>query len=180
MQVVFSHPAPQDADRRWVSRELGGGSLLDLGIYPLSLIQHLLGPPTSFEAQAWIGPTGVDLETTVVSHHPAGTSAAATSSFVTDLANEAVVSGTEGRIRLHAPFHHTHRLTVERGSKVVESFDTTYEGHGFRFEVAETERCVAAGLTQSPLRPHEATLAVMEWMDAIRARCGITYAADAP
>jgi predicted dehydrogenase len=174
----LSFPATLDGDRRWVNRELGGGALLDLGIYPLSLIHHLLGPPEGFAAVADIGSTGVDVLTEVISTHGGGASAAAMCSFTADTTCEAVVSGPEGRIRLHRQFHHARRLTLERGGEEVAAYDTDFAGHGFRFEVAELERCVAAGLTESPLRPHADTLAVMEWLDAIRAECGIRYDVD--
>ena len=178
VQAGFSYPAPQDQFRRWMSRDLGGGALLDLGIYPLSLVHHLLGPPVSFEANAHIGPTGVDLDTRVISHHAAGASASVASGFTADIANEAVVSGSEARIRIHSPFHHSPLLTLEQRGEVVASYDTSYPGHGFRFEIAEVERCLAENLTESPFRSHADTLAVLEWMDEIRERCGVVFPED--
>lgn len=176
--VDFSYPAPTDVSRRWMSRELGGGSLLDLGIYPLSLVHHLVGSPLGFEAGAQVGPTGVDLETSVSSHHAGGATAMMTSSFVSDLSNAAVVSGAEAQIRIHPPFHHSPRVTVERAGEIIAAFDTSYEASGFHFEIAEVERCLLAGLIESPLRPHADTLAVMEWMDAIRRQCGVKFPQD--
>lgn len=174
----FSFPASLDPDRRWMNRALGGGSLLDLGIYPISLIHHVLGPPEDFEATAEIGDTGVDVATQVISTHAGGATAAAMCSFTADTTTEAIVAGPDGHIRLHTPFYHSRRLTLERRGEVVATFDTDFDGHGFRFEVAEAERCLAAGLLESPLRPHADTLAVMEWLDAIRDRCGVRYEAD--
>ena len=178
VQATHSYPAPTDISRRWASRDLGGGSLLDLGIYPISLVHHLLGPPTDFAANAHVGPTGVDLETRVMSRHSRDTTASVMSAFSTETPNEAVVSGSDALLRIHAPFFHSPLVTVERRGEVLASFDTDYGGNGFRFEVAETERCVTEGLIESPLRPHADTLAVMEWMDAIRSRCGVEFAAD--
>ena len=153
--------------------------LLDLGIYPLSLIHHLLGPPLDFEATADLGPTGVDLSTTVLSRHEGGTAGTMASSFVQQMDNTAVVEGSRGVIRIHAPFHHSPLVTVEHHDEVVASYDTSYEGHGFRFEIAETERCVAESRIESTVRPHADTIAVMRWMDAIRSECGVTFGADA-
>ena len=95
--------------------------------------------------------------------------------LLADAANEAVVAGPDGRLRIHAPFHHTSTITLERGAEVLETYDTSFKGHGFQFEVAEMQRCVASGLTESPIRPAADTLAVMEWMDAIRARVGVVF-----
>lgn len=179
VHATHSYPASTDALRRWVGLELGGGSLLDLGIYPISFVHHLLGPPTDFEANAHVGPTGVDLETRVMSRHGNGTTASMMSSFSAELPNEAIVSGSEALLRIHAPFYHSPLVTVERRGDVVASFDTGYVGNGFRFEVAEAERCVIEGLTESPVRAHADTLAVMEWLDVIRDRCGVRFLADA-
>jgi predicted dehydrogenase len=179
VHATHSYPAPTDALRRWVSRELGGGSLLDLGIYPISFVHHLLGPPTDFEANAHVGPTGVDIETRVMSRHEDDTSASVMSSFSADLPNEAIVSGSEALLRIHAPFYHSPLVTVERRGDVVASFDTGYGGNGFRFEVAEAERCVSEGRTESGVRTHADTLAVMEWLDVVRDRCGVEFVADA-
>jgi predicted dehydrogenase len=175
VEAGFGFPVDADPARRWMNRRLGGGSLLDLGIYALSLAHHLLGPPMSFEAMARVGPTGVDLDTSVMSRHRDETSAVAKATFTADMTNEAVVAGSDAVIRIHAPFHHSPRLTVERHGDVVASHDTSYHGHGFRFEIAEVERCLADGLTESPRRTHADTLAVLEWMDAVRARCGISF-----
>jgi len=179
VQAGLFFPARRDASRRWMSLDLGGGSLLDLGVYSLSLVRHLLGPPTSFEANAHVGPTGVDLDTRVLSHHVGDASASVTSAFTATTTNEAVVSGTEAQIVIHAPFHHSPLVTLERRGEVVASYDTSIEGHGFQFEIAEAERCVKGTLTESPMRLHADTLGVLEWMDAIRARCGIEFPADA-
>lgn len=175
IQALLSFIKVSDPSRRWLNLRLGGGSLLDLGVYPLTLIHHVLGEPERFEAVATLADTGVDLETAVVSRHVGGATATAVSSFVSDGANEAIVSGTQGRIRIHRTFHQSRLLSLERRDELIANIDAGYEGHGFKFEVAETERCIREGLTESPLRPHADTLAVLEWIDAIRARIGVEF-----
>lgn len=178
VQAGFSIPPPQDESRRWLNRDLGGGSLLDLGIYPLSLVHYLLGPPATFQANAHIGPTGVDLDARVISQHAGGATASVAAGFTADIPIEAVVSGTEARIRIHSPFHHSPLVTLEHRGEVIASYDVSHNGHGFEYEIAEVERCLAANLTQSPLRTHADTLAVLEWLDAIRQQCGVEYPQD--
>ncbi len=179
IQVSFGLlPTKTALDRRWLSREQGGGALLDIGVYALTLIHHLLGPPTSFAADCVLSPSGVDIETAVMSRHAKESGAAMVASFSADLNTEATISGTEARLRVHAPFHHSPSAILERRGKLLESFDTRYEGNGLRFQVAEVEKCIAGGLTESPLRRHADTFAVMEWMDAVRARCGVIFPAD--
>ena len=176
--ATLGFPAPLDDGRRWLSRELGGGTILDLGVYPMTLIHHLVGSPESFEAEAIIGTTGVDIETAVTSQHGGDATASWVSTFRSDTANEAVVSGPDGRIRITSPFHHSPMVVLERAGEVVERHEVEATGHGFEPEVAETERCISEGLVESPVRPHADTLAVMAWMDAIRARVGVTYPPD--
>ncbi|MDJ0923841.1 MAG: Gfo/Idh/MocA family oxidoreductase [Acidimicrobiia bacterium] len=179
IQVSFGMiPPDPDVERRWMSRAQAGGSLLDLGVYALTLIHFLLGPPTGFAADCVLSATGVDIETAVLSRHANDSGASMVSSFSADLNTEATISGTDARLRIHAPFHHSPRVLMERRGKLLGDFDTRYDGHGFKFEIEEVERCVAAGLTESPLRRHDETLAVMKWMDEIRARCGIAFPAD--
>ncbi len=173
--ATLSYFVPTEANRRWMNRSLGGGALVDLAVYPLSLCHHLFGPPDATDAVARFAPTGVDLATTVVSSHAGGVVASMTGTFDADTANEAVISGTDGRIRLHAPMHHSPLLTVERRGHVVEEIDTGYEGSGFAFEIAEVERSVQEGLLESPRRPHADTLAVMRWMDEIREAIGLEF-----
>ena len=172
VEAMFGFVAP--AGGRWTDRNRGGGALLDLGVYPLSLAHHLLGSPTGFEAIARVE-DGVDVDTRVVSHHAGGSVGYQGATLLADAANEAVVAGPEGRLRVHAPFHHTSTITLERGAEVLKAYDTSFEGHGFQFEVAEMQRCVAAGLTESSIRPAADTLAVLEWMDAIRESVGVKF-----
>lgn len=172
VQVMFGYVPPEG--RRWTDHDLGGGTLLDLGVYSLSLAHHLLGAPTEFAALAQLQ-AGVDVDIRVISVHADDAGASVGATFLADAANEAVVGGRNGRLRIHAPFHHSPLITVERFGEVVASHDTSFEGHGFRFEVAEIERCVTEGLAESPLRPAADTIAVMEWMDAIRAQIGVVY-----
>ena len=172
VEAMFGFVAP--AGGRWTDRNRGGGALLDLGVYPLSLTHHLLGSPTAFEAIARVE-DGVDVDTRVVSHHAGGSVGYQGATLLADAANEAVVAGPDGRLRIHAPFHHTSTITLERGAEVLETYDTSFKGHGFQFEVAEMQRCVANGVTESPIRSAADTLAVMEWMDAIRARVGVVF-----
>ncbi|MDJ0791404.1 MAG: Gfo/Idh/MocA family oxidoreductase [Acidimicrobiia bacterium] len=180
IMATLGFSAPIDVDRRWLSRELGGGSILDLGVYPMTLIHHFAGSPLRFVADGLVGPTGVDLEASVISRHANDVSASWISTFRSDTPNEAVISGSDGRVRVSAPFHHSPLLTLERGGDVVDRFPIEVDVHGFEFQVAETERCISEGLVESPVRPHRDTLAVMEWMDAIRAQVGVTYPSQNP
>lgn len=163
-----------DPAHRLVNPMLAGGATLDLGVYPLHLAHLFLGPPTGFEATGRLA-RGVDVHAEVLGTHRGGFSRSA-SSLVADLANEAVIGGTEGRIRLHRPHHHPPAISLERGDGgVVETIDVSFEGSGFRFELDEVHRCLTEGHTESRLVPHAATRDVMAWIDGILGRLGVVY-----
>lgn len=170
----FGFAADLESGGRLVEPALGGGALLDIGIYPLTLIHAVLGTPDAFSATAVLADTGVDLQVGVQARH-GGAFSSAQATLVADTTLEAVVAGSDGRIRLHRPFHHAERLTVERAGEVVETLDLPLDGSGYRFEALEVARCVAEGLVESPIRPHADTLAVLDWMDAIRSEIGVRY-----
>ena len=170
----FGFPATLVAGGRLLDRSLGGGALLDIGIYPLSLIHLVAGAPTETRAVAVLAETGVDLQVSVASLH-GNVVSSASASFLADSSLEAVISGSTGRIRMHKPFHHTERLTIEGRDAAIETIDLPLGGSGYRFEAAEVAHCLSAGSIESPRRPHADTLAVARWMDEVRAQIGVRY-----
>ncbi|HSF85355.1 MAG TPA: Gfo/Idh/MocA family oxidoreductase [Acidimicrobiia bacterium] len=175
VQADFCIGLPYAADNRWFAPELGGGSLLDLGIYPMTLAYHLLGPPEASEAVAQLAPTGVDAQIGVTSRHPDGALSVLTSSLVTDGAWEATVAGTAGRLRIHSPFHHSPLVTHHRGGEQVARYDTSYEVSGLQFEIDEFHACLVDGRAESARHPLDDTIAIAEWMTELRRQCSIRY-----
>lgn len=108
-----------DARSSLFSAELGGGALLDRGVYPLSLAFHFVGPPGEILSEAIIGETGVDENVAVILRHGAGGLALLHASLRTQCSNDLVIMGTRAQIRLHAPIYRPFRMTVtpivERG-----------------------------------------------------------------
>jgi hypothetical protein len=94
---------------------------------------------------------------------------------VSDTPVEAVVSGPDGLLRMHRPFHNSERITIERRGEIVESIDLPLGGSGYRFEIEEVRDCVVAGRVESSRRPHADTLGVLGWMDDIRRSIGVAY-----
>jgi len=173
IQVDFGFPHQAEPDGRLMSPALGGGSLLDIGIYPLTLIHMFAGVPDHFETVAVPAATGVDLQAAVIGTHPGGVLSAATSSLEADTTLEAVIAGRGGRIRMQSPFHQATVVTVEQAGSVVARHEVPDEG--YVRQVEEVHRCIGSGLMESPVRPHADTLAVMGWMDDIRSRIGVRY-----
>ena len=206
----FSYPAPFDPESRLFDRAQAGGALLDRGVYGISLASMLLGRPEHVSSHASIGPTGVD-EQVVVTLQGAGALAQVTASLRTSGSNEAMIMGTEGTFRIHAPFYRPERMTFTRvdtpppdaaGTEGTPSVGlkaklreqargnalarrmygslrpllarrgTTVEridGNGYNYEAAEAQRCLRAGLLESPDMPLDESVTVMETMDRARA-----------
>lgn len=110
----FGYPIERDPKNRFLNLELGGGSLLDRGIYPLSLAYFLLGEPAGIAGQAAIGPTGVDEQSTVLLKFTGGCQAVLTSTMNAFGTNRATIVGTHGQIELEAPFFKTERISVTK------------------------------------------------------------------
>jgi predicted dehydrogenase len=175
IQADFGFRAPPNPDGRVFNRALGGGSLLDLGVYPLTFAYSFLGEPIEIDAVATLHETGVDEQLAVAVRYAGGGVASLSSSLVADTSIEATVAGSEGRVRVHAPFHHSPMLSLQQAGSTVEVFDTSYEGNGLRFEAEEVQRCLQAGFLESERVPHRDTLAVIRTMDEIRRQIRVVY-----
>jgi predicted dehydrogenase len=177
VHAEFGVAGPPPPEHRLRDPALGGGALLDLGIYPVTLAHLLLGQPDRTAAWAWLTPEGVDQQTGLLLGYASGALAALTCGFVGAGRNAAAVTGLAGRIELPAPFFRPTRLNLHRAGADPTSFEAPLVGHGFGPEAAEVHRCVRAGVLESPLVPHATTLEVMALLDAVRAQIGVTYPA---
>lgn len=177
----FGLNATFDPASRLFDPQLGGGALLDLGIYPITFAHLMLGPPDSIMATAHLGSTGVDENTAIVLGYDSGAMASLSCSLVGDSPRRASVTGTAGRIELPRGFFHTSEYTLvpEPGQGAAPAEVTTVSlpspGLGYHHEATEVHRCLREGLLASPLVPHEQTMAVMATLDAVRERIGLRY-----
>ncbi|MGO9503555.1 MAG: Gfo/Idh/MocA family protein [Streptosporangiaceae bacterium] len=171
-----------DPDFRLFSPQLGGGALLDLGIYPVSFASLVLGTPGRITAVSEPAFTGVDGQTSMILQYAGRAQALLTTTLWARTANRAVISGTEARLELEEWFYQpTAFRVVGRDGSEIERYDERHEGKGLRHQAAEVGRCLRAGLTESPLLPLDETLSVMEAMDEIRSQIGLSYTAlDSP
>lgn len=158
----------------------GGGALLDLGIYPITMAHLILGAPQKIVSWASLTPEGVDQNTGMILGYASGALAALTCGFTGATGNTAVITGERGRIEIAAPFHVAQRATIHRDGTDPERIGEPLAGHGYVPEAEEVHRCLRAGLTESPLVPHATTLAVMSIMDQVRNQIGVAYELSAP
>jgi predicted dehydrogenase len=170
----FGFRVAWDPSHRLFDLALGGGALLDLGIYPLQLASLVLGPPAEVHAVASLGTTGVDVHVVAVLAHDGGALATIRAATRLNLACTARISGAEGVIDLPAFMHCPSSLTITTPAGV-EHRDAPIVGQGLRYQVAEVHRCVRAAALESPVIPHAETLSLAGTMDRIRERIGVRY-----
>ncbi|GAA4352496.1 Gfo/Idh/MocA family protein [Microbacterium rhizosphaerae] len=170
-QKISSDPA-----HRLNALELGGGALLDLGIYPISFAWDMLGAPTAITAQARLSETGADTEVATIFTHASGALSTSVSSSRAVGPNTAHIVGDEARIDIDRVFYSptTFRLTRPDG-EVAEVFESRVDGRGMQFQALAAERIIAEGRRDSDLLPLDETVAIMHALDAIRAQIGVTY-----
>ena len=174
----FGFAAEVDPDHRLLNPELGGGALLDLGIYPLSIAAYLLGPVVSAQAQAQFGPTGVDVQTGFVLKHEGGGMSVCSCSVQARTPAELTLSGELGHVRLNTMFHRAPSVSVSLADGTSRTVPTPYTGNGYAYEAVEAGRCLREGLLESPRMPLDETLALMGVLDTMRDQIGLRYPAD--
>jgi predicted dehydrogenase len=161
---------------RLFAPELGGGALLDLGIYPVSFASLVLGTPARITAVSDPAFTGVDATTSMIFQYDSGAQAVLTTTLLAASGNPAAIYGTAARIEIDGWFYTPAAFRViARDGTELERFEQPYEGRGLRGEAAEAGRCLRAGLLESPLLPLEETYTIMQAMDEVRRQIGLSY-----
>ena len=179
IRAVFADHTQRISDdpaHRLNALELGGGALLDLGIYPVSFAWDMLGAPTSITATARLGGTGADTEVATIFTHASGAVSTTLSSSRAAGPNTAHVVGTEGRIDIDRVWYTptSFRVTAPDGT-VLEEFVSDVEGRGMQFQALAAEEPIAGGATHSERLPIDETVAIMETLDAVRRQIGLRY-----
>jgi predicted dehydrogenase len=180
IQADFGFKAASPPAQRLYDPLLGGGALLDIGIYPVFLAISLLGPPTEIEATMKPYPSGVDEQIAIVMKFENGALANLSATFAAATPVEATITGTDGYIRMSNRFHNAvanvemikHSMPAEIGAIHKEV------GYGYQFETRHVTECLQRGLKESPVMSHADSLLLMETLDKIRKKCGISYPAD--
>ena len=178
LQADIGFVANFPPEHRLLNPALGGGALLDIGIYPLSMAAFFLGPVAQVQTLAEMGPTGVDEQAVFSLLHQGGGSSSCACSMRVLSPTELTITGTTGRIRLPGRFYKPDHLVVEPMDSERRVVAAPFIGNGYTHEAMEAMRCIRAGLVESPLMPHAETLALMTVLDTMRAQVGLVYDAD--
>ncbi|MGN6609503.1 MAG: Gfo/Idh/MocA family protein [Jatrophihabitans sp.] len=169
---------PYDPGHRLYDPAAGGGALLDLGVYPVTLATLFLGRPDRIEAMGTLAPTGTDVTVLQQWHYDDGRLAQLYCSAAGPSPFGALVNGTDGWIGIEPRMHRPQRLVVQSGDEQEVIPAVPSPGNGYRFQVAEVERCLREGLLESPAIPLDDTVMIMEILDEVRRQLGVRYPAD--
>ncbi|MDH6216592.1 Gfo/Idh/MocA family protein [Streptomyces pseudovenezuelae] len=182
IQADFGLAGPFPPAHRLRDPEQGGGSLLDLGVYPVSFTQLLLGEPSDVVARAVLSDEDVDLQTGALLSWESGALASVHCSIVGGLSTSASITGSLGRIDIPDGFFFPDRFVLHRDGRDAEEFAADpADGprNSLRHEAREVMRALRSGESESPLVPLDGTLAVMRTLDTIRERIGVRYPNEA-
>lgn len=167
----------RDPGDRLLDPELGGGALVDMGIYPLTLAHLVLGEPEELRAVASLDERGVDHDVVVAGRYAGGAVAALTASLSAATSRGATIATDRGLLDLGQDFHHPRRVrwVPEEGEPVwIEGEEPTI-GRGYAHEAREVHRCLREGRTTSELVPPSQTISVMRQLDEVRRQVGLVY-----
>ena len=176
--VIADHTQKISADpaHRLNALGLGGGALLDLGIYPVSFAVDILGPVERVLAAGRLGETGADTENAISLVHAGGAVSSLAVSSRAAGPNTAHVVGTEARIDIDRIWYTptSFRLTAPDGA-VLEEYTSVVEGRGMQYQALYAEQLLADGRRDGDLLPFDESVAIMRVLDDIRAQRGVVY-----
>ena len=162
--------------QRIYDKDLGGGSILDIGIYPIFLAYLILGLPDKIIAKAHFFESGADSQVSIIFDYK-NAQAILFSSFNSNSKREAKISGTLGEIIIDSPWNEASSFSLVKG-KDEEKFSLPILGTGFVHQIIECNESLQKNLTESPLWSHQNSLELMTLLDAVRKEIGLVYVED--
>ena len=160
----------KDPEFRLFAPELGGGALLDLGVYPVSFASMVLGKPDRIVTLIDPAFTGVDGQTSMLFGYANGAQAVLNCTLFAQSPTRGAIVGTEARIEIDGEFYAPTSFTLISRTGERTTFDAAHEGTGLWHEADEVARCLREGLFESPLMPLDESVSIMETMDAVLAQ----------
>jgi predicted dehydrogenase len=178
LKADFGFVGNTDPERRVYNRSLGGGSLLDIGIYPIYLSLLLMGLPNILKATANFTPTGVDSFCSILFDYNNGKMAFLESTILANTPIEAIIRGENGSIKMHRSFHHTKKISILKNDNTSETISIDYKGNGYYHEIVEVMGCLLNKKIESDKMPHSMSIGLVETLDKVREQIGLTYPSD--
>ena len=179
VKADFGFHMPFDPESRLFNPSLGGGSLLDIGIYPLLLATLCLGYPNEIKAFATLTELQVDDEMMAILKYNKRGLAQIQSTIRANTRTEAFIFGDNGSFWVPGRWIDSQIFYVLKSDGQEELVHSPWEGFGYQFQISAIEKCLVQGLSECPLVPHSLSIQLMNQMDEIRKQTGIVYPEDA-
>lgn len=177
--IVAEHSQELTSKPRLWDPELGGGTLLDLGIYPLNFIVRILGVPSKVTAKAHLTTDKVDESLSAILEYPSDAMATFFSSMSATGPAYASIMGSKGRIDLdYRLLEQTTFRVYNNDAEIIHSYSEEILGTGRQYQALEVERCIKAGQNESPTMSHKDTIDILKLADEMRFQVGVTYNND--
>jgi len=175
IRADFGFRAEYNPDSRVFNKKLGGGSLLDIGIYPIYLSLLVLGYPLEISAMARFAETGVDSFCAMLFNYQNSAKAILESTTEADTPIEAYIYGSKGHIKLHRRFHHSEKISLYLNGKPKQVFELNYTGEGYYHEIEEVNNCLVNGEIESGKLPLSTSLKLINIIDLVKQKIGLSY-----
>lgn len=174
LEADFGFNAPFDAGKRIYNKELGGGSLMDVGIYPVFLALSLLGKPDKIIAQAEIGKTGVDENCFIDFEYTSGAKAQLYSAINKTTPTTAKLKFEKAEVVIHSRFHEPSSVSIESDG-IIETMEFPVETHGYNFEAIHVQDMLKSNKNESNAMTFQKSLDLIEMLDTIRHKINLVY-----
>jgi predicted dehydrogenase len=182
IESTFCFPASFDPHSRLFDPALAGGALLDVGIYNLTATRWVMAQALGhipalqrLDVQGQLAPTGVDLRIQGLLGFEGGVTAQFCCGLDASAPNALTILGEQGSISLPCNFWESQQLVLRPHGQAEQHLDAPWRINGFEGEIEEAQACIRHGLVESPRMTHAESLAILAWMDRIRARVGVRY-----
>ena len=175
LEVDFGIKPNYDPKSRLFDPELGGGSVPDIGIYPLFLALYLFGKPESVQVTSVAAPTGTDMTTSILLKHAGGEISVLTSSFAMRLDTEAKLFGENASLRLCRMFHIPTKLMIRKGDDEEQEILVESVGNGYNYEAKEVMECLNRGETESQGMPFSFSLDLIRLLDEVGEKAKLSF-----
>jgi len=174
LKADFGFPAPVDLDKRLYNKNLGGGSLLDIGIYPIFMAMSALGIPEKIQAKVSFHDTGIDEDCDMIFEYKNGVEAELGSSIVKQTPTTAVIQFEKATITLNTRFHEPTSITIQT-SEGEETKEFEINSNGYNFEAEHVQKMLLTGKTESTEMTFEKSLQLIDLLDKVRSEIGLEY-----
>lgn len=178
VKADFGFLGNTDPEKRLYNRELGGGALMDIGIYPIYISLLLMGVPSDIKAVAKFTSSNVDSLCAMLFDYKNGKKAILEATLLANTPVEAVIYGEKGSIKMHRRFHHTEKLTISKNDNNIEEIEIGYKGNGYYHEIVDVMDSLLNDKIENDKMPHAMSLDLINTIDKVRQKIRLIYPSD--